>query len=126
MRLTYEEAVKAGLKVCSKCEKLLTLGKGIVDIDTGNLVEPQMWSKTADGPLHACVKLQDGTIYLLCGATNYHVMIPYNAVTLGEIFAIMEKYGGWFDGDRQHVVIPYSGEDLIELLRNKCISYMIV
>jgi len=52
------------------------------------------------------------------------VLIQYKDATWNDIRDLMYSYGGYFDGDRRVIVIPFS-EELVEELENRGIRFTV-
>jgi len=51
------------------------------------------------------------------------ILIDYKHI-LGDVIDLVEKYEGYFDGDRHAAVLPWS-EELIEELENRGIEFKV-
>jgi hypothetical protein len=52
------------------------------------------------------------------------VLIRYSDTTWNDIRDLMYSYGGYFDGDRREIVMPFS-EELVEELENRGIRFTV-
>ena len=52
------------------------------------------------------------------------IMISYEAVSLMDIYDLMETFEGYCDGDREAVVLPYD-EELVDELECRGIQYVV-
>lgn len=52
------------------------------------------------------------------------VIISYNNITFFDIYDLMTYYGGYFDGDRKAVVLPYN-DDLVEELECRGVKFRV-